>query len=334
MKKFKLKKINNKKKTFLYIFMIVVIYAIVMALTSAGVINRYYNGILITVCINLILVVSLNLTTGYLGQLTLGHAGFMAIGAYAAAYFSKTFMTIPQPFSFIIALLIGGVMAMIAGLIIGVPALRLKGDYLAIITLGFGEVIKTILLSMAIIGGAKGYIGIPRVTTFTSAYVFVIITIVFVCLLIKSRHGRAIISISEDEIASEASGINIVKYKIMAFAFAAFFAGIAGGIYAHYMGIIEPKTFGFNKSIEILVMVVLGGMGSINGAVIATIAITILPEMLRSLSQYRTLMYAVTLIGVMLHKYDPRVQVIMCKTKVCCAKNWAKINPFKRKEAK
>lgn len=322
MKKIKL----TKKQTIIgSILLVIGIYAAVTVLTQQGIINRYYAGILLSACINVILVVSLNLTTGFLGQLTLGHAGFMAVGAYASAYCTKAVFTfLPGIISFPLALLVGGLVAVVFGIIIGFPTLRLRGDYLAIITLAFGEVIRTILLNLDFVGGAKGYSGITRYSNFTWAYFIAVITIVIVIALVKSRHGRAIISVREDEIAAEASGINTSYYKILAFVFAAFFAGIAGGLYAHYMGIIEPKTFTFNKSIEILVMVVLGGMGNIKGAVISAIALTILPEMLRSAASYRTLMYALALIGMMLAKNDPRFVAFTIKIK----------NKIFRKEAK
>lgn len=310
----KYQQLNRNYKIALNIFFVVVVYSLVMILSSMGIINRYYNGILLSTCINIILVVSLNLTTGFLGQLTLGHAGFMAVGAYGAAYFTKT-LELPMMVEFPVALIIGGCFAALCGLIIGVPTLRLRGDYLAIITLAFNEVIRTILLNLDFVGGAKGYIGIPRYSNFTWAFVIVTICVTIVYTLINSRHGRAIISVREDEIAAEASGINTTYYKILAFVIAAFFAGIAGGIYAHYMGIIEPKTFSYNKSIEILVMVVLGGMGSIKGAILAAIALTVLPELLRSASMYRTLIYSIVLIVMMLCKYDPRFVRFIAKLK-------------------
>ncbi len=308
---------KNKKVILLAILGILGLYGVLMGLTLTGVLTRYTSGILLSICINVILVVSLNVTTGFLGQLTLGHAGFMAVGAYAAAYCTKVlFVGIGPTLAFALALIVGGLVAMVFGLIVGVPTLRLKGDYLAIITLAFGEVIRTILLNLSIVGGAKGYTGIPRYTTVTWAYFLAIITVIMVVLLIRSRHGRAIISVREDEIAAEASGINTAYYKILAFVFAAFFAGIAGGLYAHYMGIIEPKVFSFNKSIEILVIVVLGGMGNIKGAILATIILTVLPEMLRDVASYRTLVYAIVLIGMMLVKNNPSWQQFMNKKKI------------------
>ncbi|MEG0239956.1 MAG: branched-chain amino acid ABC transporter permease [Anaerorhabdus sp.] len=313
-----MKKLKENKKLLILATLgaIIALFAIITVLTQQGIINRYYSGILLSTCINIILVVSLNLTTGFLGQLTLGHAGFMAIGAYASAYCTKVvFASLPGIVSFPLALLVGGLLALVFGVIIGVPTLRLRGDYLAIITLAFGEVIRTILLNLSFVGGAKGYSGIPRYSNFAWAYFLAVATIVVIVMLIKSRHGRAIISVREDEIAAEASGINTSYYKILAFVFAAFFAGIAGGLYAHYMGIIEPKTFTFNKSIEILVMVVLGGMGNIKGAIVSAIVLTILPELLRSVSSYRTMIYALVLIIMMLAKNSPAFKAAIQKIK-------------------
>lgn len=322
-----MKKIKNNKKLLLLLTVlgIVGVYFIISFLTKEGIINRYYSGILLSTCINIILVVSLNVTTGFLGQLTLGHAGFMAVGAYTSAYLTKVvFVSLPPLLSFSIALVCGGVMALVFGIIIGFPTLRLRGDYLAIITLAFGEVIRTILLNLNFVGGAKGFAGIPRYSTFAWAYFLAAATVIIVVMLVNSRHGRAIISVREDEIAAEASGINTSYYKILAFIFAAFFAGVAGGLYAHYMGIIEPKTFTFNKSIEILVMVVLGGMGNIKGAIISAIVLTVLPELLRSVANYRTLIYALVLILMMLAKNNATVMMYINKVK----------NKLSRKEVK
>lgn len=309
----KLKNLSFLKKSLLTLGLILVVFGITYTLMQVKVIDRYWTGILVNVCINIILVVSLNITCGFLGQLTLGHAGFMAVGAYAAAFVSKTFTGLPVGIGFLIALLVGGVVSMIIGAIVCYPTLRLKGDYLAIITLAFGEVIKNVLTNLQIIGGAKGYYGIPVVTNFTWAFAWMVIMVVVAYFLFQSRQGRAIISIREDEIAAEASGVNTNNYKLLAFVIAAFFAGIAGGLYAHNMGILEPKVFDLDKSIEILVMVVLGGMGSIKGSIIGATALTILPELLRSVSEYRLLLYSIVLIFVMLYRYDVRLLPIRNK---------------------
>ncbi|MEG0766422.1 MAG: branched-chain amino acid ABC transporter ATP-binding protein/permease [Clostridia bacterium] len=278
------------------------IFMLLYAMVGHGVLNRYYTGILLMVGINIILAVSLNLATGLLGQLALGHAGFMSVGAYAAALF-MIHVKLPHNMSFPVGLLVGGLVAAVFGLIIGIPALRLRGDYLAIITLGFGEIIRVLIIGVpGLTGGAKGLRGIPRVTNFPYVYIIMVLAIVFIFTLIKSRHGRAIISIREDEVAAEASGIPTTFYKVFAFTLAAFIAGIAGGLFAGYTGVLDPKNFGFMRSIEILVMVVLGGMGSITGAVIAATILTILPEALRGFADYRMLIYSVVLILMMLFK--------------------------------
>ena len=282
---------------------VVLLFVVVTLLTSTGVINKYMAGILLPVCINVILAVSLNLTTGMLGQLALGHAGFMGVGAYTAALISLNAKGVwPQAVSFPLALLAGGLVAAVFGVIIGIPALRLKGDYLAIITLGFGEIIRVIINNLAFTGGAKGMRGIPRLTTFPYVYVLMALVVAVMFTLGRSRHGRAILSIREDPVAAEAAGIPTTYYKIFAFALAAFFAGVAGGLYAHYVSSIAPKDFGFTRSIEILVMVVLGGMGSITGAVGAAVVLTALPEVLRDFSDYRMLVYSLLLIVMMLFR--------------------------------
>lgn len=274
-----------------------VIYGALMFSMNNGIISSYWSRIMITACINIVLATSLNLASGYLGQLTLGHAGFMSVGAYIAALASIYLQT-----PFIISLIIGAIVAAVIGLIIGMPTLRLKGDYLCIITLAFNEIIRVIMLNLKITNGARGLIGMPMSTDFTSAFISVVVTIYVIYCIVKSRHGRAIISIKEDETASELAGIPTFYYKIMAFVISAFFAGIAGGLYAHYNGILVPVSFDYNKSVEILVMVVLGGLGNLKGSVVAAIVMTFLPELLRSFSDYRMLLYAVVLIATMIIK--------------------------------
>ncbi len=285
----------------LNLIMLAVIFAVMLCLINAKVLNRYYTGIAIMVCINVIMATSLNLTTGFLGQLALGHAGFMAIGAYAAALFTKN-VGLDISVSFPISLIVGGLFSAVFGVIIGIPALRLRGDYLAIITLGFGEIIRVIIINLEFTGGAKGLSRISRVTDFPYVYIIMALVVALLFTLGRSRHGRAILSIREDEVAAEASGIPTTYYKVFAFTLAAFFAGVAGGLYAHYAGVLDPKNFGFNKSIEYLVMVVLGGMGSISGSIIAATVLTLLPEVLRGFSDYRMLVYSLMLILMMLFR--------------------------------
>lgn len=292
------KKLLSKQNIFRIIAIIGIFLVLYLAVEN-GILTRQYSYLLVPVGINVILAVSLNLTTGYLGELTLGHAGFMSVGAYAGGLFS-IYANLPYFPGFILALLVGGIVAAFFGLLIGIPVLRLRGDYLAIVTLAFGEIIRSVITNLPITGGASGLNNIPMYTTYISVYVVVIFTILIVMNLVNSRHGRAICSIREDYIASESVGISLTKYKILAFVSAAFFAGMAGVLYSHNLGFVQAKAFDYNKSIEILVIVVLGGMGSLKGSVISAIIITLLPEMLRGMDNYRMLVYAVVLIAMML----------------------------------
>ena len=228
--------------------LVVLLYVVMMVLIKVGIINRYYEGIVRLICINIIMAVSLNLVCGFMGQLALGHAGFMSVGAYAAALFTMH-CGLPEAVAFPLGLLVGGIVAAIVGFLIGIPALRMRGDYLAIITLGFGEIIRVVANALPITGGAKGLSGIPASTNFSWAYWVMILSVFVIFAFIKSRHGRAVISIREDEIAAEASGIRTTYYKMMAFVLAAFFAGIAGGLYAHHVGVLAPTKFDFNYSV-------------------------------------------------------------------------------------
>ncbi len=299
-----MKKLLNKKNI-ISVMIAALVYGLIAYLVSSGTLSRHYQSLLVPVGINVILAVSLNLTVGFLGELTLGHAGFMSVGAYAGCIFS-VYANLPVYIEFPIALLIGGIVAAIFGVIIGIPALRLKGDYLAIVTLAFGEIIRSVFTNLKITGGAGGLKGIDKTSNYTIVFIVAIITIVVISNLVNSRHGRAICSIRDNIIASESVGINVVYHKLLAFVLAAFFAGVAGVLYGHNLGILKPSTFDFNKSIEILVIVVLGGMGSIVGSIISAIVITLLPEVLRSLADYRMLIYAVVLIVMMILNSSPK----------------------------
>lgn len=276
-------------------------------LISGGVLSGYYSKVVVKIGIYIILAVSLNVATGYLGQLPLGHAGFMAVGAYASAIF-MTRLGLRGQGAFAVAAVLGGLAAALAGFLIGIPALRLTGDYLAIITLGFGEIIRVILtnlddvLGFSFTGGAGGLLGIPKTTNFLNTFLWVGITCFLIHTLMKSRHGRAIYAIRENEIAAEASGIPVTAYKTFAFVVSAFFAGVAGALYSGYLGILKPDNFKFMTSIEILVMVVLGGMGSMLGSVVSAAVLTALPEALRVFSDWRMIAYALLLILVMIFK--------------------------------
>ena len=336
-------KSKAKQKTFINNMItyaiVVVAYIIVQILMGTGHMSSLMKGLLVPFCIYVIMAVSLNLTVGILGELSLGHAGFMCVGAFAGALFSKCMKGSMDPtLSLVIAVIIGAVVAAAFGVLIGIPVLRLKGDYLAIVTLAFGEIIKNIInavylgrdasgfhislkdsmsLNMdaegeVLIKGAQGITGTPQAATFTIGVILVLITLFIVMNLVNSRTGRAIMAIRDNRIAAESIGINITKYKLMAFSISAGLAGVAGVLYAHNLTTLTalPKNFGYNMSIMILVYVVLGGIGSIRGSVIATVILYLLPEMLRGLSNYRMLMYAIVLILAMLFNSAPQFVVI------------------------
>ncbi len=292
----------------------VLLFAALAALIKTGIIDQYWAGVMMLVMINIILATSLNLTTGVLGQIALGHAGFMSVGAYAAALFSMKIAesgmvlvdadgpTAMGTGIFLASLMVAGAVAALFGLVVGIPALRLKGDYLAIITLGFGEIIRVIIENVEFTGGAQGLSGIPKLSSFNTVYWVTVLTIAILFAFGRSRHGRAIIAIREDDIASEASGIPNTYYKVLAFTMSAFFAGVAGAVYAQQMQVLGAKTFNFMRSIDILVIVVLGGLGSLTGSILSAIGLTVLPEALRGFSEYRMLIYSVALIAVMIFK--------------------------------
>ena len=289
--------------------LICVLFLVLNYLTQ-NVLSTYQNKVLLLVGINIILAVSLNVATGYLGQLPLGHAGFMAVGAYTCALFTK-YSPLPENFnglSFALGLALGALMAGLFGVAIGIPALRLTGDYLAILTLGFGEIIRITLnniddvLGYDLFYGAKGLKNIPKYSNYWTVFVCVVITCFAIHAMMKSRHGRAILAIRDNEIAAESCGIQTTYYKVMAFSFSAAFAGLAGGLYACYLGVLDPSSFGFMKSIEILVMVVLGGMGSMLGSILSASVLTILPEALRSFADYRMVIYSLVLVFMMIFR--------------------------------
>lgn len=294
------------KKVLLTLAGIFSLYTSLFLLIQNGTINGYYETILILIGVNIILATSLNLAVGYLGQLALGHAGFMAIGAYTAAICSIK-MDLPDNIQLPVSLIIGGIVAGLFGVLIGIPALRLRGDYLGIVTLGFGEIIKVAIFNIEITGGARGLRGIPNLVGFAQIFFIVVIVVAILYMLISSRHGRAIISIREDEIAAEAVGVSTTYYKILGFATSAFFAGIGGGAFAHYMRVLDPKKFNFLYSVEILIIVVLGGM-TFKGTIIAAIILTALPELLREIEEYRMLLYSGALVAIMVFK--PQINMV------------------------
>lgn len=331
------KKMNKNVKNNAITYGIVIIaYIVMQTLLVSGSLSSLMKGLLVPLCIYAIMAVSLNLTVGILGELSLGHAGFMCVGAFASAFFSKCMVEsgMPEGLRFFLAILIGAAVAGLFGVLIGIPVLRLKGDYLAIVTLAFGEIIKNIInvlyigkdskgfhfstsnvmdLNMevdgkVIVNGPQGITGTPNQATFTIGMILLIITLVVVLNLIQSRDGRAIMAIRDNRIAAESVGINITKYKLLAFSVSAALAGVAGVLYAHNLStlIALPKNFGYNMSIMILVYVVLGGIGNIRGSVISAVILTLLPELLRGLNDYRMLIYAIVLIVMMIFNWNPK----------------------------
>ncbi len=296
------------------------LFAVAVALSFAvskfsGGVNPYYYDIILSIGINIILAVSLNLVNGHTGQFSLGHAGFMAAGAYTAAAFT-TFVPphhIATTLFFLLALFAGGLAAALAGLAVGVPSLRLKGDYLAIVTLGFGQIIVVILQNIDAVGASRGFSVASGYTNFFWTYFFAALTVYVIVHLVDSTYGRGFLAVRDDEIAADAMGINTTKYKVVAFTLGAFFAGIAGGLYAHFKQFISPDGFDFFKSVDIVVMVILGGMGNTAGVIFAAVLLTILPEWLRTVSgctflphwlrdvaQNRMILYSLLLIVLML----------------------------------
>ncbi|MBR9946409.1 branched-chain amino acid ABC transporter permease [Clostridiaceae bacterium Marseille-Q4145] len=345
---------KNTKSSLTTYGMVVAAYIICELFLRTGHMTSLLKGLLVPLCVYAILAVSLNLTVGVLGELSLGHAGFMCVGAFTSAVFSKCVMntvTVPTV-RFLLALLVGVVCAGICGVLIGIPVLRLRGDYLAIVTLAFGEIIKNLVnviylgkdsagfhfsmkdimsLNMeadgdVIIKGAQGITGAPTDSNFTIGIILLLITLFVVMNLVNSRSGRAIMAIRDNRIAAESIGINITKYKILAFSISAALAGAAGVLYAHNLSTLTalPKNFGYNMSITILVFVVLGGIGNIRGSVIAAVVLTLLPELLRFLSDYRMLIYAVVLIVTMILVWSPGG--------IAFRERLENMNPFRKKE--
>lgn len=329
---------KNTRKNLITYAIVIAAFAVMQTLISTGSVSSLLEGLMVPICIYVILAVSLNLVVGILGELSLGHAGFMCVGAFASAFFSKCMREVitVDIVRFLLALLIGIAAAAVFGILIGIPVLRLKGDYLAIVTLAFGEIIKNLVnvlyigkdangfhfstkdvmaLDMepdgtVIVNGPQGITGTPKDATFLIGFILILITLFIVLNLINSRDGRAIMSIRDNRIAAESIGINVTKYKLMAFTVSAALAGGAGVLYAHNLSTLTANTnnFGYNQSIMILVFVVLGGIGNIRGSIIAATILTMLPELLRGLpvSDYRMLVYAIVLIVMMLFNWAPR----------------------------
>lgn len=275
------------------------LFTVVMILMQTGVINSYYESTIFTICINIILAVSLNLIVGICGQFSLGHAGFMAIGAYCAGIVTRM---MPNYGGMLIGILIGFVISTLAALVVSIPTLRLRGDYLAIATLGFSEIIRICIQNMKITNGAAGLTGIPKLTTWPILFVCMVLSIIVCTNFIRSAPGRAAIAINDDEIAAEAMGINTTKYKVIDFVIGAILASLAGSLFANYFYVLNPNQFTFNKSIDILVMVVFGGMGSISASVIAAVIIGILNMYLQQFTDLRMIIYGAALVLMMIFR--------------------------------
>lgn len=325
---------KNFKSNLITYGIVIAAFIIVQIMSATGNISSLLKGLLVPLCVYVVLAISLNLVVGISGELSLGHAGFMCIGAFASAFFSKcagNTITV-SGLRFFLAVLIGAAVAAVFGMLIGIPVLRLKGDYLAIVTLAFGEIIKNVInvfyigvdstglhfsmkdqfsLGMEptgtmILAGPQGITGTPKDSTFMAGIILILVTLFIVLNLIDSRDGRAIKSIRDNRIAAESVGINITKYKLMAFTVSAALAGSAGALYAHNLATLQAKKFDYNLSIMALVFVVLGGIGNIRGSIIAAVVLTLLPELLRGLSDYRMLIYAIVLIVMMLFNWAPK----------------------------
>ncbi|MBK3496649.1 branched-chain amino acid ABC transporter permease [Viridibacillus sp. YIM B01967] len=287
----------KKSKVFwMYFVAAIIVYAVIQGMITGGQLDQYYSNLLILMSINVILAVSLHLVIGITGQFSIGHAGFLAVGAYISAICTMKF-----DLPFFAALLVGAIVASVAGLIVGIPSLRLKGDYLAIATLGFAEIIRIIFLNTDYVGGAAG-MPINQLTTWTYAFFSLLLTVVVIANFTKSRHGRACVAVREDEIAADAMGINTTYYKVVAFALGSFFAGLAGGLFSHQFFLIQPTQFGFLKSFDILIYVVLGGLGSLSGAIIAAVLLTMVSMYLTDFPETRMIIYSLVLIIVMLYR--------------------------------
>ncbi len=292
---------SHHKLRAITLFGVIILSLVVAKLESSF--NAYYYQIVIYIGINVILAASLNLINGFTGQFSLGHAGFMAIGAYTASVVTSQIGVtggVVGSFVFLVALLCAGAVASFFGLLVGIPSLRLRGDYLAIVTLGFGEIIRVIIQNLNFLGAARGFTGIAKLTNFFWVFAVVAILMYLLSNLIRSTYGKGFMAVRDDEIAAEAMGVNATRFKVIAFVTGAFFAGIAGGLYAHFVTYINPSQFSFIKSIEIVVMVIIGGMGHNVGVLISAALLTVLPEALRPIAQYRMVIYSLALVIIMI----------------------------------
>jgi len=330
---------KTSKNNFITMGGLLLVYVIVLILKEGGITTNLINGQLVPICAYMIMAISLNLTVGILGELSLGHAGFMSVGAFGGVFVGSLMQEISdsKTLCLLVAVIAGGLMAALAGLLIGIPVLRLRGDYLAIVTLAFGQIIKSIVNILyvgldkdgihvsfiekpeiledgkMIISGAMGATGIRKMSTFTFAFIVLLLCLIVIFTLNQSRTGRAIMALRDNRIAAESVGINVTKYKLLVFAISAAMAGMAGTVFAYNYSTVAPTKFDFNTSILVLVFVVLGGLGSMRGSLIAAALLTLLPELLREFSDYRMLVYAVVLILVMLGTNNPKLRDFFAK---------------------
>ena len=288
---------SARKRDLVMLVFALVLYGALQAMISAKIIGSFWELNIILICVNIILSASLNLINGYTGQFSLGHAGFMAVGAYVGVV-----ATVKFGLPLIAALILGAVAAGLLGFLIGLPTLRLRGDYLAIATLGLGEIVRIVIMNIDYVGGAAGFKGIPHLTNFTWVFFVMVVTLFFVKNFVNSSHGRACIAIRENEIAAEAMGVNTTKYKVMAFTLGAAFAGVAGGLFAHQFYLISPTSFTFMASFNYLIMVVMGGLGSITGSIAGAFVVTFISAALASFPEVRMIIYALSLILMMFYR--------------------------------
>jgi branched-chain amino acid transport system permease protein len=291
-----------------------ILLLVALQVTVRGLIGAYNYQIVILAGINIILAVSLNLINGVTGQFSIGHAGFYAIGGYTSAalvfYGGASVRSLlrflpamgQDTVLLLLGLLAASIAAGVAGLAVGIPSLRLRGDYLAIVTLGFGEIIRVFILNIDAIGGSRGFSGIPQLSNFFWVYLFVLITIVTVRNLIRSSFGRAFISIRDDEIAAEAMGVDTTRYKVLSFVVSSMFAGIAGGLFGHFTMYLHPNSFLFTTSFYLIIMIVVGGLGSIEGAILGAVLVTVTLEVFRSFGPFRLVNFAILLILIMIYR--------------------------------
>lgn len=294
-----MKKNQFTKRNLIWLIVTCVIFAIFQLLIMGKMIPNTWQVTIITIGINIILALGLNLIIGFTGQFSLGHAGFMSIGAYCSAI---VLAQMPSMAGLFVGMLVGAIVTSVVALIVAIPTLRLRGDYLAIATLGFSEVIRIAIQNMEITGGAAGMSNIPKLTTFPLVFLFIVISVLVIHNFIRSSHGRACVSVREDEIASESMGVNTTKYKTLAFVIGAVLASLAGALYASYFYVLKPTTFGFMKSIDILVIVVFGGMGSLSGSFLAAIVLGLINLVLQNYSEIRMILYALAIIIIMVYR--------------------------------